>query len=235
LSKGKGDKGSKFLFCKYVNHNQDDLNKLILMSSPSLLSFIDREQTFIWKSPLKDDNCKEYRNEFLELVDEWKGKREHLENYWPKIGPQWDGLAVVQGKDGQKGLLICEAKAHVKEMKSRIKAEDHSSIELINRTIDDVKNRINSKAQAEIWLNHYYQLANRLSFLYLLNKKLEIPTWLVLVNFINDPTHIPTSLSEWLSHYQTVFSEMDINYSADLFKNVIMIYPDGDLNKKVLC
>jgi hypothetical protein len=231
LSKGKGDKGSKFLFCKYVNSKEDELNNYILMNSPSLLSFIDRDQSISWKSPLKEDSCKEYRNEFLMLVDEWKGKRDHLEKHWPKMGPQWDGLAVVEGKNGQKGLLICEAKAHVKEMESSIKAKDSSSIVLINKTIDDVKTSINSKAQTEIWLDHYYQLANRLSFLYLLNKELKIPTWLVLVNFINDPNHIPTSLSEWLSHYQAVFSEMDINYSADLFKNVIMIYPDGDLNK----
>ncbi|WP_347549067.1 hypothetical protein ABFG93_16295 [Pseudalkalibacillus hwajinpoensis] len=69
-----------------------------------------------------------------------------MEMYWPKKGPQWDGVATVQGKNGEKGLILVEAKAHVHEMRSTIKAKDNKSIELIHRTIGNVKETIGSQA-----------------------------------------------------------------------------------------
>lgn len=226
--KGKGQKGSKLLLQNYVNSNQEELNKLILMSSPSLISFIDKELSIDWKSPLMESDYKEYRNEFLEQVDEWKDKRTQLEMYWAKKGPQWDGIAVVEGKNGQKGLLLVEAKAHVHEMRSKIQAKDVRSKAVIESSIMEVKRAMGSQVSLDIWLNQYYQLANRLTYLYVLNEKNGIPTWLILVNFVNDGTHIPTDSLQWIQHYQEIFSQMGISSSSTrLFNQIVTIFPNG--------
>lgn len=222
------DKGSKLLIQHYVNRKQAELNKQILKSSPSLLAFADLSLTIQWKSPLQKDNYREYRNEFLELVEEWKDKKSILETYWAKQGPHWDGIAVVKGKNENKGLLLVEAKAHLDEMKSKIQAKDPNSISLIKSTLKEVMQSFGSKAPIEIWLNNYYQLANRLAYLYILNEKLHIPTWLILLNFVNDDTHIRTDLSKWLTHYNGVFNEMDIRFHSKFGERVMTLFIEGN-------
>jgi hypothetical protein len=228
IEKGRAVKGSRFHLQNYVDHNQGKLNELILMSSPSLLAFLDKELSITWKSPLKEKNYHEYRNEFLDLSDNWIGKRQELENYWAKKGPQWDGIAIVKGKNGQNGLLLVEAKAHLQELHSKIQAGDISKV-IIEQTIKDTKNYVGSNASLEIWLEQYYQLSNRLAYLYLLNEKIGIPTWLILINFTDDHTHKPTRISAWIQHYQNVFSSMDISSSSEIFKQIISIYPTVEL------
>lgn len=220
-------KGSKLLIQDYVNNRENLLNTTILTSSPSLQSFIDKELSISWFSPLKD-GYKEYRNEFLDLFPEWRGKRELLGNHWPRQGPQWDALAEVQGKNGQKGLLLLEAKAHVNEMTSKIKAVDVKSKALIESTLEEVKLTFGSHASMDIWLNRYYQLANRLAYLYILNEKLGIPTWLIFCNFVDDDTYKSTDLNKWLKHYQQVWDAMDIRPdSSELLSKIATIYPSG--------
>ncbi|SOC15679.1 hypothetical protein SAMN05880501_108126 [Ureibacillus xyleni] len=223
----ENEKGSKLQIQHYVNHQTKEMNNAIIMSSPSLLTFLDKELQITWYSPLEENNHKEYRNEFLTLFEDWKDKRSILETFWTRQGPQWDGFAVVQGKNNQKGLLLVEAKAHVNEMKSKSKAVDGKSKMLIESTLEEVKQIFNSHASLDIWLNQYYQLANRLAYLYILNEKLGIPTWLILCNFVEDRSYKPTTLDEWLKHYQEVYSKMDIHRNTSLFNQIITIYPKG--------
>ncbi|MFZ0368826.1 MAG: hypothetical protein WAM07_04390 [Halobacillus sp.] len=93
-------KGSQYLIETYVNHFSRDLNNRLLMSSPSLLSFLDKDKNIIWHSPLENRTPKEYRNDFLDLYDEWKNAESQIKDYWPTQGPRWDGIAMVQGKGG---------------------------------------------------------------------------------------------------------------------------------------
>ena len=219
-------KGSKLLIQDYVNKRPDLLKTTILASSPSLLSFIDKELSITWHSPIEKEGYKEYRNEFLDLEEEWKEQKGVLGNYWPRQGPQWDGVAVVQGRNGQKGLLLIEAKAHVNEMTSKIRAVDDKSKALIESTLEEVRRKLDSHASLDIWLNRYYQLANRLAYLYILNEKLGIPTWLVFFNFVNDDTYKSTDLNKWLKHYQQVLDAMDIRpASSALFNRIVTVYP----------
>jgi hypothetical protein len=227
IQNGKAKKGSRLLLQNYVNDIQGEMNELILMSSPSLLAFLNKELSIDWKSPLRENDYREYKNEFLDLIDNWKGKREQLEIYWAKRGPQWDGLAIVKGKNGQNGLLLVEAKAHLQEMHSKIQAGDKSR-EIIEQTIKEVKAVVGSDAPFEIWLEQYYQLSNRLAYLYILNKKLNIPTWLILVNFVDDSSHKSTGIDDWIKHYQSVFANMDLTPTTGLFKQIVSIYPKLD-------
>ncbi|MCP3029845.1 hypothetical protein LF817_00670 [Halobacillus sp. A1] len=213
---------------EYVNNKQAEINHAILKSSPSLLSFIEKDKEIQWHSPLKDCGYKEYRNEFLNCDDNWTHYMDKMDKYWPKIGPSWDGIATVEGKDGRRGLLLVEAKAHVREMNSQLRASDDKSIELILRTIQETKSFFGSEAPIDTWVKHYYQLANRFAYLYLMNEKFNIPTWLVLVNFVNDVSHKPTTIDEWLNHYKKVFTELDIKPSSSrMLSHLITVFPEG--------
>ena len=192
------------------------------------MSFIDKELSITWHSPIEREGYKEFGNEFLDLEDEWKKEKGVLGGFWPRQGPKWDALAVVQGKNGHKGLLLVEAKAHVNEMRSKIKAVDDKSKKLIESTLEEAKQKFGSEASLDIWLNHYYQLANRLAYLYILNEKIGIPTWLVFCNFVDDGTHKPTDINKWIKHYQEVFNVMDIRpASSELLSQIVTIFPKG--------
>lgn len=133
----------------------------------------------------------------------------------------------MTGQDNKKGLLLIEAKAHIDETSSQIKATSDKSRKLIQATLHEVQAIFGSTSSIDSWLYDYYQLANRLSFLHLLNEKLKIPTWLVLCNFVNDKTHISTDLNEWLFHYHTVFNKMGIDFNAGMMSKVLMLFIPG--------
>ena len=223
-------KGSQGLLQKFVNDCPDQLNEYILSSSPSLLAFLGEELSIQWKSPLCEEKYCEYQDDFLNVYYSDKKKTsvamQEIQKYWPRKGPVWDGLAVVEGrKDNQKGLLLVEAKAHVSETASRIKASSPASIETITETILLTKRVFKSTTPITAWLNEYYQLANRLAFLYLLNTVLHIPTWLLLVNFVDDQSYKSTSLNTWLQHYQKTFEDLGMHPDTPLMGKVINIFP----------
>ena len=70
------------------------------------------------------------------------------------------------------------------------------------------------KGDFSLWSDGYYQLGNRLTFLYELNKKVNIKHYkikkveLVLLNVVNDSTFIKTEKQEWEQHYKDVFNKM---------------------------
>ena len=64
-------------------------------------------------------------------------------NHWPKNGPVWDGLGIVEGTDS-KGLLLVEAKVHTNETLSMMKATSDQSVSLITKTITETHCQFNS-------------------------------------------------------------------------------------------
>lgn len=82
-----------------VNHHPNVINKKIN-------DLLGTEDNIMWVSPLRNEQHAEYRDaEFLRQL-----KLDHLipdlRKFWPRNGPQWDGLA----KSKEKVFLI-EAKA----------------------------------------------------------------------------------------------------------------------------
>ena len=188
------EKGSQFLLANYVNNQSDWLNAQILKSSIDLLNDINDELAIEWISPLKQHGYKEYRDNFLNVL----------------------------GISGE--ILLVEAKAHLSEMKSELRATSTESINIIKKTFQQFrqKNGID-ETYASSWENSYYQLANRLIYLDYLNHTLNTKTYLVLINFLDDSTNVRTSLQDYLSHYKKVFHEMGISH-LKLLKYVILCY-----------
>lgn len=214
-------KGSQFLLAEYVNSQSEWLNSQILRASTQLLNEMNDELAIEWISPLKQQGFKEYRDNFLNAL----GMPGEIPNHvWPRRGPVWDGLAKAKGNNGEEIVLLVEAKAHLSEMNSELRATSLHSIRVIQNTFQKFrqKNGIDEK-YASVWENSYYQLANRLIYLDYLNHTLNIRTYLVLINFLDDQTNVKTSLQDYLSHYKKVFHDMGISH-LDLLNYVILCY-----------
>ena len=195
-SKGLAEKGSKYWMQMIIN------SELKLRLNDFLKDDIN------WLCPLKDkDNYSEYELRQEKIVKETKITKDKYKEIWPPRQPQWDAIGI---SDNRKTLYLVEAKAHLKELKSNISAGEESKC-LITKTMKEIFDKKYSKGNFNKWLNGYYQLGNRITFLEELNKishKTGLKVRLVLLNFVDDYTYIPTSEEEWKEHYESVFMEM---------------------------
>jgi hypothetical protein len=193
------------------------LDKAILASAPSLTGMT----AFAWKSPLVEGNHYEYRDDFLDAL----GLRAHtaaLREFWPAGGPQWDGLAAVLG--AREGVLLVEAKAHPAETASKCKAgpESLQQIQRAFRMVQDAAGFPNSD-----WTrDEVYQLANRIAYLWFLNEKLGIPTWLALVLFVNDRSYRPTTRAQWEPHIAHLLGQLGTAGSR-IADRISVVYVDA--------
>ncbi len=148
--------------------------------------------TFDWRSPLAADNHAEYRDAaFLERV----GLSAHgkaLADFWPRGGPQWDALATTS--DGR--VLLCEAKAHVSELRSDCKASSRDSREQILKSLEKTKVHFGAASDAD-WATGCYQYANRLAHLYFLRSR-GVNAHLIMIYFTGDrDMRGPSSTEQW--------------------------------------
>lgn len=159
-------------------------------------------------SPIEDTWCKEFKDKSF-----WDGKLDKdsnsfwnemgnpniNRNSWPKGGPSWDGIAVLTDKNGEKILLLFEAKAHKGELSSSCSATDIGSIEVISKHLNETKKSLGLDENVD-WMKRYYQFANRLAFLNDLQKENKIKVALICVYFANDPywkTKDYTGIEQW--------------------------------------
>lgn len=219
ISAQEQTKGSRFHLQNFVNNHKEELSGYITSSSSSLLLF--SSLNIEWISPIKKTNNIEYQDDFLEKL-EFGNYTNELRKYWPRKGPVWDGLGLVNNEKG-KGIVLVEAKAHTSETFSDMKAKAPESIKQIEKTFLEAKKFYKVSAESD-WTKERYQLANRITFLYLLNEKLKIPTWLIFVNFIEDNTNIPTSKKEFIEHTRKELKELGLNENSPLIDRIIILY-----------
>jgi len=183
----KAKKGSQKWIQKLVNDKPGLFNSK-LWSRMNL----SNDEDIQWLSPLKSDEYAEYRDQaFLKLLD-IRLERRSLAQFWPEGGPQWDAL----GKSSSGKLLLVEGKSHVSELISSLRAKGEESRKKIQKSLEETKRYLNSKAHAD-WSQGFYQYTNRLAHLYLL-KKNNLPAYLVHVYFLNDfEMNGPASCDEW--------------------------------------
>lgn len=231
---GRGEKGSKFWVQKVINDKKlrEQFNSLIGLEN------ID------WISPLEDDDYREYslnQNNLIEcLSNDYKFpiiKDDY--KFWPPNQPQWDAIGVNLAENGENNeLILVEAKAHVKEMRSKISASNPDSVKMITELLTEVQKKYYPNGTIESWTNKYYQLANRLTFFKKLNELLDNTNWkvrLVFLNFANDHNYGKTSLSEWKDGEEAIFNEVvgsqpNSNNKTSIPDDIDVIYFDvGEL------
>ncbi len=157
---------------------------------------LDSQEQVEWLSPLTDDGYAEYRDRgFIDKLGVSLDKVP-LQEFWPRGGPVWDGLA----RTGQGDLLLVEAKAHIPELVTNSTgATSESSLAQIRKSLDDTKQFLHSSAEAD-WTRCFYQYTNRLAHLYLLRELNDPDAHLLYIDFIGDrEVGGPSTRSEWES------------------------------------
>jgi len=181
-------KGSQFWLQHLVNSQPDPINRALRKSIGAT-----EADSIEWLSPLSDDAFAEYQDgEFLEKLG-IRPEERSLETFWPKGGPVWDGLARTSRGD----FVLVEAKSHISELNSECGATSQESLTRITQSMAEAAAFYGAKS-SESWTRTFYQYANRLTHLYFLRELNQLPAWLVMVCFINDPDmHGPKSAFEW--------------------------------------
>ena len=174
-----------------------------------------------WLSPLAtDDYAAEYRDTaFLELVSAGHLKLS-LDTFWPRRGPQWDALGVVNSE-----VLLVEAKAHLQELCSPATAAGLPSLKVIESALSAASEAFRARPLAG-WSSVFYQLANRFAFLHFLNSR-GVPARLALVNFVgDDELRGPASAGEWRAAYEIVHHVMGIPARHPYSERVAEVFVD---------
>ena len=205
-----------------------------------------------WISPKIDEKNKMYKefrlNEgtFLNEMSKMKNFssiKKEVFDFWPSQGPVWDGIAV---SEESKTIYLFEAKSYPREMNSKTRAKEES-LKIIRCRMKEACKALfgrDSKYKEELWEKNkvkgersYYQLGNRLTFLYNLSKEKEntnVNVKIVFLNIIKDYTHSDEnkmfSKEDWEKHYSKVLKEMCYGEIADkklvIPQNVEIIYYD---------
>lgn len=212
-----GSKGSKKWIQKLVNEKPELLNKQILEHLNESQNKLIR-----WLSPLKYDEYAEYSDqESLDLLGIGLEKRS-LSSFWPLGGPQWDAL----GMSDSGRFFFVEAKSHITELFSCVRANDEKSLSLIRKSLNDTKGYLSPNSPVD-WSQGFYQYANRLAQLYLLRALNDKAAYLVFVYFLNDAEMAgPSSTSEWKGAIELLHAFLGIRrnklqkYILDIFIDV---------------
>lgn len=185
----EGTKGSLKWIQIAVNDHPDVLDEAVRQASGIV-------GAITWKSPLRSDFYKEYRDAaFLDQLEcgHLKGA---LEGFWPQGGPQWDGLAMA----GSTRLLV-EAKSHIAEMCSPSSAAGDASKAKIGKALAETSDYLGATPRVP-WGPYFYQLANRLAHLCFLQRN-NVDARLILLNFLDDTEQGgPGSGAEWDAAYK---------------------------------
>lgn len=220
---GRGEKGSRFWIQQLVNSNSEYLNNELVKIDPSI-------GNITWISPLVADDYLELKTEDIsDMAEKYDIKfkiPDSILSFWPPNGPYWDAVGI----DDNNTLLLVECKAHRAETRSACRSISNKSKlkmrEAMKKTCFNITNT--SIFPENVWFNEYFQLANKLSFLYHLNKA-GIKTKLILLNILDDPTFIRTTLEEWNRHYQIIFNKM---FEKDIVPDNVLIL-NLKINNKV--
>ena len=155
---------------------------------------IEPDETLGWCSPLALAQFTEYRDErAFEAMGIAELPVKPLEDFWPRRGPVWDGLAV----SSKENFVLVEAKAHIPEVLSPPSQAGEASKKKILAALEEAR-RFYAPRSSKIWFEHFYQYCNRLAFQYFLSQVNQLPSKLVFLDFYNArEMNGPTSAEEW--------------------------------------
>ncbi|NCS94601.1 MAG: hypothetical protein GW761_12455 [Leptospira sp.] len=213
-------KGSRAAMLDLIG-NENFKNQLIEIINQDNVQFSDKE-LFIPKS--KEDVKEAELKDFLKDT-EWTYLGDGIKKWWLEIfipnvrTPNWDFISTCT-INGQKGLLLVEAKAHSSEVnpKDKCTSENEANINKIENAINEAKDEINkvlSNSSISISKDSCYQLSNRIAHAWWLANQ-GIPVVLLYLGFLNrsEMTGNGTIFMED-SDWQTCFKDYAANVGVD--------------------
>lgn len=190
-----------------------------------------------WISPIKNDPIKQYKEYQLNgpICKEFGYQKDVFDGFWPSRQPQWDGIAL-----GESGTLyLFEAKSHKGEISRRKKRMSNEINErtikndiMIEKSIMSIASYLieakENKNFKTVWCESYYQIANRLAFLFKMREIVENHSFhwkekpinnvcLVFLLFCNDPYWKGMALTEdeWIKYLTIILKRMGISYNLE--------------------
>jgi len=213
----KATKGSQRWLQILVNGHSDVFAREFL---PKIKCSPDAKIT--WLSPLQEDEYAEYQDEaFLKRLGVQLSNHS-LQDFWPKRGPVWDGLAVIKPTNVP---ILVEAKAHIPEMYSPASAAREPSLTQIRESLALTKKAFGSTADYD-WSGPLYQYTNRLAHLYLLSELNHVSAYLVFLCFVNAADMDgPSSVAEWEGALRLVRTILGLR-EGKLSRSVVHLFID---------
>lgn len=219
--------GSEYQLLRYLGHHRIFLDSKIkdATKSDSPIEWMDYPVSTIrhsldgeYKGIEFFAHHKDTQNIVKSIQDEWK-------KFWPQTGSaqNWDGIFWQDNI-----LYLVEAKAHLDEMKSTkgTGAKGDGSKKIIDAFYLTCKDT----ELAEKWAkSRYYQLANRLAFVYFCNNKINIKAKLCYIYFINgfkngyiqEMKCNVESVSVFKQAIEEEFEELKINHNEELKRYIL--------------
>jgi len=141
---------------------------------------------------------------------------------WPQSGSSmnWDLIGFSRKK---KTWILCEAKAHLGELKSDCGASKDSK-DKISRALNIVKNRLGVDTDKN-WMEKYYQFANRLYAVDLINRQ-GFNAVLLNIYFLGDLSgknrKSPQKESEWTDSIDKMYKTLGVPADLSIVKNLFL-------------
>jgi hypothetical protein len=170
--------GSEYQLLRFLGHHRHYFEKQIREAMKT------NEDIYWFDYPVNTNKLSldgEYKGiSFLENHPNYTSNKEKWEQFWATTGnqPNWDAIFKI----GKKYVLV-EAKAHVDEIISSSGAGE-KSLKIIEKAFNKTKEHFGITTSSN-WMKTYYQLANRVAFLYFMNVKCKIETHLLNIYFLN--------------------------------------------------
>jgi hypothetical protein len=210
--KGRAYAGSQRQIQTWVNERTDELSRRV----QAAIGLTEPGVRLSWVSPLSKDRYVEYQDLAFLWALGMEQYAEELSRFWPRGGPVWDALAVVEGLlDGKPGAVLVEAKSHVPEVFGGGCKASTASLIRIEAALNRTKVWLGVPPEAN-WTGPLYQSANRLAHLYFLRKVVGVPAWLVNAYFVDDPRS-PTSEAVWREAIFQSKRELGLGSSAERY------------------
>jgi hypothetical protein len=206
-SPGAAHKGSQLQTQLYVNRNQSALSKAVSLALPITAD----PDSIHWRSPLESEGFAEFRDDqFLQAIELGGFSAAHKE-FWPRPGPVWDGLAVIDNSSlsGGRGVVLAEGKGYPREMNSSCKASPASRARIFD-SIAWMQSAAGVVVDPEALMATHYQLANRLAHVYWLRQRVGVDAWLAILMFADDDDHHPTTRDEWMTAMDSLYEEFGL-------------------------
>jgi hypothetical protein len=216
ISQKPAKKGSQYWIQKLVNERPEILSDRIGQAIKK------SNDPIRWVSPLKEMEYVEYSDDDFISILELEPEQVRLNEFWPKRGPNWDGLGISES--GNRFLI--EAKSHIQEMVSPPSGASDQSLEFIDESLGKVKDLCHVKNNI-IWSGYFYQYFNRLAHLKYLRFDRSVEAYLVFLYFAKDTTmKHPANEDEWKGAIELFHSYAGIKrtllsqYIVDVFIDV---------------
>lgn len=215
--------GSEFQLMRFLGHHRNELNDLIhkATNTNELIEWLDfpyNDNKISGDGEWKGIECFSELLNYDDICEEWK-------KFWPQSGNamNWDGIFKI--KDAWH---FVEAKAHKKEAFQECCATSNDSINKIDNAFEKTKKWLNIE-NSNNWRNtKYYQLANRLAFIYFCNEICKINAKLIYIGFVNgfemekDEIH---SSDEWKEIWEEEMKCLGLDIEK-MSQYIYFIHPD---------